>query len=68
MQAQLPGEAPPSADVLLWAIEHDLRCIAWALAGGAGSRPEPLTCAAAEDPSETMRAVAEALGIGGVDG
>lgn len=55
--------------MLLWAVEHDLRCIAWGLAGGRGSRPEPLTCGAADgDPSETMRAVAEALGIGGVDG
>lgn len=69
-QAVAPEEALPSPDVLLAAIELDLRCLGW---DGEGERPDPLRAggsAAAEPPTEErMREVARQLGIEvGMDG
>lgn len=38
----LDPDAPPPREAVLWALELDVRALAWALGGGKGARPEPL--------------------------
>ena len=67
MRAMRPQDAPLGADVVLCALEHDVRCLAWGMGGGKGQRPQPLFAGASGPLAPTveeMDAVAAALGIG----
>ena len=66
MRAMRPQDAPLGADVVLCALEHDVRCLAWGMGGGKGPRPKPLFADGQRDvtpTAEEMDAVAAALGI-----